>query len=601
MLPYQYCSKEECTERQELGQVSELEATVESCLLSQKKRVLDPRIGVSKYRRSAATGGSNSNDGRPIRNREELHWTLSHLTKICATGRATPDHPTITSMDTIVGFVVDRLRACQSDATKLLSNPETSVPSSWHARVIRILIWLRYSYSYAATEDDANANVTANNANINDTTRTIDRMRSTAYDAYWNTVEYWSTVDHSHPDFVGRDNSTPCDDDDDDEMLCYNAITRICAISKLQSATTNYASSSSLETSWNGMLLEFSKRKRHPGCLYPLWNLALKIASHVRRDEYSVLWKTTQSNLVEKLPMLARSIVSGEALLLLGRYRTVQHYNKSFGKGESVTDMNRLLGIAGAEAESSDVAGIGTGGWSIEYANVFGVPVVVEEAKNNNENENSNSATATITMQLKEVPMAEWDSSMVDATTASRIQKSDRLWIFGDNFDDESGSTSPMGISTEVICRLLEFGCGSPVIGIDTISHDTIKNEQSLPTLTSSLSRALVGEKKSSNISNSSSSIIITNNNIKNVESLQTPTSSLSRALLGEKRSSNSNSNVKNAKSSQTPTSSLSRALAAKRKSSNSSGNNSNNNIRNIQSLQNPTTSLSGISRKKKV
>ena len=568
IIPYQYCSEEECTERQELGQVSELEATVESCLLSQKKRVLDPRIAVSKYRRSAATGGSNSNDGRPIRDREELHWTLSHLTQICATGRATPDHPTITSTDTIVGFVVDRLRACQSDATKLMSNPETSVPSSWHACVIRVLIWLRYSYSYAATEDDANANVTANSANVNDTARTIDRMRSTAYDAYWNTVEYWNTVDHPQQDFVGRDNSTPCDDDD--EMLCYNAITRICAISKLQSATTNYASSS-LETSWNGMLLEFSKRKRHPGCLYPLWNLALKIASHVRRDEYSVLWKTTQSNLVEKLPMLARSIVSGEALLLLGRYRTVQHYNKSFGKGESVTDMNRLLGIAAAEAESSDVAGVGAGGWSIEYANVFGVPVVVEESKN--KNENNNPATTTITMKLKEVPMIEWDTSMVDATTASWIQKSDRVWIFGHDFDDASGSSNPLGMSPEVICRLLEFGCGTPVIYVDAISHDTIKNVQSLPTPTSSLSRALAGEKKSSssNSSSSSSSSII-NNNIKNVQSLQTPTSSLSRALAGEKKSSNSNNNnVKNAQSFQTPTSSLSRALAAKRKSSNSS------------------------------
>ena len=96
MRPYQYCSKGECTERQDLGQVSELEATLETCRLVQKKRVLDPRIAVSKYRRSAAGG----DDGRPIRGREELERSLSHLIRICATLRSTPDHPPVESMDT---------------------------------------------------------------------------------------------------------------------------------------------------------------------------------------------------------------------------------------------------------------------------------------------------------------------------------------------------------------------------------------------------------------------------------------------------------------------------------------------------------------------
>jgi hypothetical protein len=443
MRPFQYCGKKECIERQELGQVSELEATVETCQLAQSRRVLDRRIAVTKYRRSAAGG----NDSQSIRSREELQRTLSHLTQICATLRATPDHPPLLhGTDTIVEFVTDRLRACQSDATKLMAEPGTCVPSSWHASVIRVLIWLRYAcQSTAATGGEAAANATA---------RTIDHMKSTAYDAYWNTTDRQQ----------GRD--------DDDEMLCYDAISRICAVSK--HSATNYAMS--LETSWNSILLECSKRRR-PGSVYPLWNLALTIASHVRRDEYYVLWKSDRS-LVNQLPVLAKSIVSGEALLLW-RYRTVQHYNKSFGKGEPVSDMDRLLGIG--ESDTSD------DGWSVEYANVFGVPV--EEAKND-ENNTTVRTRPTITMKLKQVAMPEWNSNKADTSTLSRIRKADRQWIFGDDFD----GASPLGMSSEAIRRLLEFGC-SPPIGIDTLCHkfnsnNPITNVNS-PQIPTSLSMAL--------------------------------------------------------------------------------------------------------------
>ena len=57
VIPYQYCTKEECIERQELGQVSELESTIETCQLTQSKRIIDPTLAITKYRRSAATGG----------------------------------------------------------------------------------------------------------------------------------------------------------------------------------------------------------------------------------------------------------------------------------------------------------------------------------------------------------------------------------------------------------------------------------------------------------------------------------------------------------------------------------------------------------------
>ena len=433
MRNYQYCGKEECIERQGLGQVSELEATLETCRLSQLNRVLDPRLAVSKYRRSAA-----GDCGRPLRSREQLQTTLSHLIQICACLRSSPDHPP-SSLEIITSFVVDRLRACQSDATRLLSNPDACVPSSWHAKVIRILIWLRY----------ASGETNHNDADAQNTARMIDHMRSTAYDAYWNTVD-------PQPGFVGID---------DDEMLCYHAISRICAVTI--HSTTNYETT--LETSWNSITLEFQKRRR-PETAYPLWNLALGIASHVRREEYYVLWKPNHP-LTRELPVLAKSILSGE-VFLQGRYRTVEHYNKSFGKGESVSDMHRLLGIDQAN------------GWSIEYASVFGVPV--EETKNND----AVSTKPTITMKLKEVAMAEFDSSRVDAITRCRIRQSDRRWIFGEDFDDSS--TSPLGISPKLICGLLEFGCG-PSIHIDTMSQllGSDDNNVVVEIPTSSLSRAL--------------------------------------------------------------------------------------------------------------
>ncbi len=430
MRPYKYCSEEECTERQELGQVSELEATLPTCRLPQSKRVLDPCIAVSKYRRSAAGG----DDGRSVRTKQQLQRTLAHLIQICATLRSTEDHPPTDNMETLVNFVVDRLRACQSDATRLMSNPRTCVSSSWHAKVIRVLIWLRYACCGSAKADDATANNTA---------RTIHHMRSTAYDAYWNTLDSQHGIH-------------------DDELLCYDAISRVCAAVK--HSTTNYPTS--LETSWNGMLLEFQKRRR-PGKIYPLWNLTLKIASHARREEFYVLWKPDHP-FSKELPVLAKSILSGE-VMLLGRHRTVQHYNKSFGKAEVVSDMNRLLGIM-----ESDVAGED---WSMEYANVFGIPAEENKAHQTN--------SSTIQMTLKQVAMSDFDSNGLDTAILSRIQKSEQQWTFGE--DCHRADDSPMGMSAESIRALLEFGCG-PRDQFDTPNDTSISSSDNPK---SSLARAL--------------------------------------------------------------------------------------------------------------
>ena len=470
MRPYQYCSKKECDERKKLRQVSELEATYETCHLPQNKRILDPQLAVSKYRRSAAGSGG---DRRPLRNRAELQRTLTHLVRICSTLQSAEDHPRVKNIDTAIRFVVDRLRACQADATRLMTSKETSISSSWHARVIRVLIWLRYSCREPDTDNkDAIAEADA-------TARTIDHMRSTAYDAYWNSV-----TDHQ-PTYQVGDSANRYSEDD--EMLCYEAISRICVVSK--HSVANHGPS--LEISWNSMLLEFSKRRR-PETVYPLWDLALRIASHVQREEFNLLWKPDNSLTIE-LPILAKFILSGEALLPW-RYRVVQHYNKSFGKGESVADMNRLLGI-GAD-------------WSTEYANVFGVPV---EESNGNGDDAANKTNSTIIMKLKQVPMQDWSSNSVDAKTIARIQRSDRRWILGVYFDDSSESI--FGMLPEAIRSLLKFGYG-PSINVD----DKNKNQDPVSTKskieksigkapqTSSLARALAATKSNGQSSQPSSS-----------------------------------------------------------------------------------------------
>ena len=165
--PYQCCTKKECIERQGLRQVSELEANLETCCLPQAKRIMDPRLAVKKYRRAAAGSSQNA---KSCRGREDLCATLSHLTEICASSRATPNHPPVDDM-VVINFVTDRLRSCQADATKLSGRTRHCVPAYWHARVIRILIWLEYRcIGFSDKESSDNA-------------RMIAHMRSTAYDA----------------------------------------------------------------------------------------------------------------------------------------------------------------------------------------------------------------------------------------------------------------------------------------------------------------------------------------------------------------------------------------------------------------------------------
>eukprot|EP00980_Cylindrotheca_fusiformis_P027222 scaffold19424_cov142-Cylindrotheca_fusiformis.AAC.6 len=312
---YKFCSKQECEERQKLKQVHELEATLETCTLPQAQRVLDPCLAVSKYKRSAA---GTEHATRPT---STLERTLKHLQYICATRRATPDHPPVQNTEVLAEFVVDRLRACQSDATRL---GNSGIDEIWHVQLIRILIWIRY-WTYT---DESQFQSWMQ--------RTINTMISTAFDAYWATRQ---ENENGNDDFVQLD----------DEILCWSALFQLCR--------QQYESP---ECCCNLILLEFAKFSRKDSSKYPLWRKAMSLASQFTRQEYYTAWKN------EDFPILFKCCI--EPSMFLWRYRTIQQYNKSFAKQEKVSDLPRLLNIHKMD-------------WSLEYAQAFGLPAEQTETE----------------------------------------------------------------------------------------------------------------------------------------------------------------------------------------------------------------------------
>jgi hypothetical protein len=311
-----FCSKDECDERQELQQVSALEATMETCHLPQAQRVLDPSLAVSKFRRSAA---GTVHEPKP---KAQLEALLQHLTRIAATMQASRDHPPLQDLLVAAEFLVDRLRACQADATRLLGTNDPVSPS-WHAQLSRILIWMRY---WIVPTDEPDSWML----------RTIQTMLSTAFEQYWGTREGEASEKKKEDEanFFGMD----------DEMLCWSALSRIAKAEPLQTILLDYTKHARRESS-------------NPHSSYPMFHKALTIASHVLRQEYYVVWKM---KMYIDLPILAKCCLAPS--LSMWRYQMVQQYNVSFAKQEVVGDLDRLLGIS-------------TTNWSPEYAQDFGLPV----------------------------------------------------------------------------------------------------------------------------------------------------------------------------------------------------------------------------------
>jgi hypothetical protein len=310
--PYAHCSKQECDERQELKQVSALESTVETSGLPQHRRLLDPRLAVTKYRRSAA--GSIV---QGLRSHAALQSTLCHLMYVVMHQAPTPHHShihthsdTTISLSTTAEFCIDRFRACQADATRISATDP--VPPTWHVQFVRSLILLKYLLQGSARYDLHEM--------------TISKLIWTAFDDYWVATENRNSNDHHESD-----------NEHDDEILT------LAAISHLSNCILKPEAHS---TGW--ILWQFQKHGRGNASAsasasasdvmesYPQWQtVALPCASLVVRQEYTNLLK---------LPLLStlQKCCLAPCLHHL-HYQALLQYNTGFAKQEAVKDMDLLL------------------------------------------------------------------------------------------------------------------------------------------------------------------------------------------------------------------------------------------------------------------
>ncbi|CAJ1961935.1 unnamed protein product [Cylindrotheca closterium] len=395
MGAYQYCPREECDERQELKQVHELEATLETCSLPQAQRKLDPCLAVSKFKRSAA-GTSHT-----VKPAQVLERTLSHLQRICARHQASPEHPPINNLLDWAEFLVDRLRAIQADATRL-SSSNAGVSRDWHVQLVRMLIWIRY-WTYSLDGDSSWLQ------------RTINTMIGTAMESYWGQgqgLEGLSDADEKLHERM------------DDEMLCWSALLHV---SQQQERQVGKRIGQADDLSCNSILLDFSKLSTTRKIAHhSLWSQVLILSSHLVRYEYYAAWKK-MDNITAGLASQPMSILFKcciEPNLSLWRYRTIQHYNKSFAKEEQITSVPRLLSIDPTE-------------WNLDHARDFGLPV---EQKDDGE----------IALVFKKAPLK--DDAPRTNNAGSRVR--DHRFTFGKCFD----LNEKMSISSVHIDQMLKGG-----------------------------------------------------------------------------------------------------------------------------------------------
>lgn len=394
MGAYQYCGREECEERQELKQVHELEATLETCSLPQAQRKLDQTLAVSKFKRSTA---GTSHIVKPA---EVLERTLSHLQIICATRQATPEHLPVDNLQNWAEFLIDRLRAIQADATRL-SSSDAGVSRDWHLKLVRMLIWVRY-WTYS----------------LNDSTylqRTVNTIIGTAMESFWGQgkgLEGLSDAEEKKQH-----------ERMDDEMLCWSALLHV---SQQQERQIGAPMDQGDDSGCNSILLEFVKLSMTRKISHhPMWRQVLRLSSHLVCHEYYAAWKKidniSASATSQYMSILFKCCI--EPNLSLWRYRTIQHYNKSFAKEEKVGSVPRLLYIHPNE-------------WNLDRAELFGLPVEQQDG-------------GEIALVFKSVPL-ENDVPLTKAGSMVR----DHRFAFGDFYD----LNETMNISSAHINQMLTGG-----------------------------------------------------------------------------------------------------------------------------------------------
>lgn len=290
------CSEEECREREASNEVSEFEATLDTFRMSLAKRVIDPSLAVSKYRRSAA--GVVKKEPRHIK---QLLAAWKHLcTRIVLHQHIHPQQ-TPWSLVNTVNFVDDRVRAIQVD---LVMSQQSS--SKLQLELVRYHLVTLYLLSNLPQE-------------------TFDPKFScqalmTAIVAYWN----------KNTDLI-----------DDDEILCYATL---CQVSSKICGGNSWIKA--------GEIFEMYRIHNHHNhkdqIHYPRFFRAIKIASAASRQEYArilMLLCDNQNDLGE----LGRICLS--PCLNKIRWLSLAQYNKAWMKREKITpkEIARLLCFSTAD------------------------------------------------------------------------------------------------------------------------------------------------------------------------------------------------------------------------------------------------------------
>lgn len=188
----------------------------------------------------------------------------------------------------------------------------------------------------------------------------------------------------------------------DDEMLCWSALLQV---SQQQERQMGAPLDQNDDSSCSSFLLDFAKHSTTGSTdRYPLWNQVRCLTSYLIRHEYYAAWKhidtITASAPSNSLPILFKCCI--EPNLQFWRHRTIQQYNTSFAKEESVTSVPRLLGIPVDE-------------WNIQRAGEFGLPT---EQKEN----------GMVALVFKKVPLED-QSLMV--SSAGTLRRRDHQFTFG--------------------------------------------------------------------------------------------------------------------------------------------------------------------------
>ena len=411
-IPYAFCTPHECDERQALGQVSVLESTVETCHYDSggnkkrqpSKRILDPCLAVAKYRRSAA---GTQQIGRT---QVQLEQTLHHLLEVYSIQAATCQHFPPTTLYITAEFLVDRLRGCQADAIRLLGDGErlssssSSSSSSWvssrfQVQLIRTLILLRY--------------LLQGHSQYPLLAQTTHTMLWTALADFWTCRELeWRNQGNDHDFFCN-----PCDDYQD-EVLTYSSLLHLA----------NCVSHP--ETHTPGWILSQYTRHVDSSNRYPMWHrCALAIASCIVREDYRTILHIPTMTVLQKMCLAS--------CLVHLRYHTLQSYNSSFGKGEAVDDLDRLLGCPMRRI--------------VQECQRYNLPI--EEKNGATDDDNWEDVPPSQAVIFKAVPMVPLSSSSLPSSSSSTSSKSNMTgredeWVFGNetsiNFrTDEDGILIP--------------------------------------------------------------------------------------------------------------------------------------------------------------